>query len=159
MPKWTIEIAHKGLNRSRTLSGNDKAGVEGKALEQQLLWEKEWLAEVQTREARASIGLVQTILSRTLAQSEDIDWDSLKSTASYPALKPSHPNSLPVPLEPRPTDWEFKRHWNDRDRFSRAHSEWQRNKDYKDGLLAEYEGQIVRCSLSSAIAVGASGTS
>jgi hypothetical protein len=110
MPKWNIEIDHKGLNRSRTITGNDKAAVERKALDQRLLWEKEWLAELRTREARAAIELVQTVLLRTLAQSHDIDWDSLKIAASYTPPAPAPEYSMPIPLEPKPTDWEFKLH-------------------------------------------------
>lgn len=84
MPQWRIEVSHPELKKSRVITGNDKLTVEQKALEQRLLWNKEWLAHVRTEIAKAAIRLCQTVLADALGQETDVNWDSLKNTNPFP---------------------------------------------------------------------------
>lgn len=114
MPKWQIEVSRPELKKSRAITGNDKLTVERKALEQKLLWSKEWLAHVRTEIAKAEIRLCQTVLADALGQEADPNWDSLKATLPFPEPPPQAPaDELPPepPLKPTPLDPALDRRW------------------------------------------------
>ena len=129
---YEIEISHKGLNKYRHIKGSDKSIVEQKARVQQAVWNEMWskklvaeqkkterykkarskeekkeLASNKTLDAQNEISAIKNILAHTLHVNDAIDWDELLDRTSFAIPKPSQPQPIYYPKEPKASDPEF----------------------------------------------------
>ena len=123
LPRYSLEIHHKGLHKYQVVRADDPYVVQQKAHNAMSKWDQMWnrrqekeakansiqekkeQASQRTREAEEAFARLDTILAHTLTVNDAVDWQSLKSTANY-----SVPEPLPVAVacEPNRTDWKYQ---------------------------------------------------
>lgn len=151
MPDWRIEVRHDGLNKTRVFAGNDKLAVEAKAAQQKLTWEKEWSAKLRTDAANTEIEALRTALSRAIAFTPHLRWNSFKLSEAFSEPPPQVPAEPEMPPEPKPTDPSFQPSFiarllslkgESKRRFAQAHAEWARRKSEVDVIRTTYAEQL-----------------
>lgn len=139
IPSYSVEIWHDGLNKHRLIKGSDLSVVISKLNIQANDWDEKWEvvsarndqreerqskkeqmldnkaeAASRTQEAVEELTRIQGILKHTLSVNDAIDWESLKSTASFPEPPPAPSRALPppsparAPTKPLSTDRRFQ---------------------------------------------------
>lgn len=123
LPRYSLEIQHRGLHKYQVVRADNPYIVQQKARNAMSKWDQMWnrreekeakansiqekkeQALQRTREAEAALARLDTILAHTLTVNDAVDWQSLKSTADY-----SVPEPLPIAsaCEPRKTDWKYE---------------------------------------------------
>src|SRR5271157_2071229 len=105
--KYSVEMKHDGLREHKILSAPEYDILLTKVKYQASNWAEKWakieqkrIAEEQreataeeaarrTNEAEAAVNEIRTILEKTLSIDDAIDWNSLKTNASFEEKKPS----------------------------------------------------------------------
>lgn len=125
IPKYEIKLTHTGLKKVQVLRDGDRELLLQKARLRGSEWDQQWrrreeaeakkaererqkqekeerkaLAETRTVEAREVLDGLRRILASTLDVDDAVDWESLKTFASFDEPAPAEPSPLPPPQYP-----------------------------------------------------------
>jgi len=134
---YEIEVEHAGLNKYRHIRGSDYHVVQQKASAQLLAWDEMWerkqavelkrqernellrdkeekkeLAAIQTDEAQKALDNLESTLAHTLTVDDTIDWSSLLDRKAFPKKKPSKPQYISIPDEPKRSEKKYQLGFN-----------------------------------------------
>ena len=110
------------------------------------------VAEGMTHDAQEAIAALENILAHTLSVNHAVNWETLKSYADYPIVKPENPN---FEREPKLTDSEYQPSFSFMDKIFRSRkseklaatkrrfiedsTSWKKAKEKFEAELAEWE--------------------
>ena len=115
---YSIEVSHHGLLKHRLIRGPDEEVIDSKARLQAAEWDAMWakkavadarldrtysakeLAAARTAAAQEALQALREILVSSLAESEAVDFDTLKDRSPFPKQRPALPNRPQAPVEP-----------------------------------------------------------
>jgi restriction system protein len=158
--RYIAKLYHRGLNKSRIISGKDSLIVEIKVETQLADWAIMWsqkqekettrgVKEAQkesaierTQQCQNAIREIEKILAHTLTVQDAVDWDSLKDRSSFPKSKPEkkilvEPKKPELGSKPDPSSLLYSPTFNIFDKIfpSRARRKTERAK-------AEFESDL-----------------